>query len=178
MVPVAPPAATTAEILVALTTLKLAAATPPTVTDVAPVKFVPVMLMVVPTNPEAGVKEEMVGGKSFVASTKNTGVVKLPTVEVAVTVLLAISVFVTVPPRLVYVPEIVVEEPIPSKTPNELFANEMVAEVSVPVFEADQYSEVLKLDKPLPAEPPAFVVNASTVSTGEEPVGLLTLKGR
>ena len=37
-----------AVIEVALTTVKLVAATPPNVTDVAPVKFVPVMVMDVP----------------------------------------------------------------------------------------------------------------------------------
>lgn len=61
IVPVAPPDATVAEILVALFTLKLAAATPPIETAVAPVKLVPVILMEVPTNPEVGVKEVMVG---------------------------------------------------------------------------------------------------------------------
>jgi len=43
----AAPAPTTAVMLVALTTVNEAAATPPNVTEVAPVKFVPVMVTVV-----------------------------------------------------------------------------------------------------------------------------------
>ena len=103
---------------------------------------------------------------------------KLPTVDPAVTVLLEINVLVTEPPRLVYVPARVVEYPIPSLLPMLVFANEIVAAVSVPVFTTDQYSEVLKLDKPEPAVPPALAANASTVITGDVPVGLLTFNGR
>ncbi len=50
-VPVAPPLATTAVMLVALTTLKDVTATPPSFTAVAPVKLVPVMVIVEPTAP-------------------------------------------------------------------------------------------------------------------------------
>ena len=49
IVPVAPPDATLAVILVALFTVKLAAATPPIVTALAFVKLVPVMEIDVPT---------------------------------------------------------------------------------------------------------------------------------
>lgn len=46
------PAGVVAVILVALTTKKLVAATPPIVTPVAPVKSVPVMVMAVPPAPD------------------------------------------------------------------------------------------------------------------------------
>ena len=52
----------TAVMLVALTTVNDAALFPPKLTDVAPVKFVPVMVMVDPANTgPAGVNEVMVG---------------------------------------------------------------------------------------------------------------------
>jgi hypothetical protein len=60
MVPDAPPA-TTAVMLVALTTLNEVAAVPPKLTAVAPVKLVPVIVSVVPVPAEVGVKEVMVG---------------------------------------------------------------------------------------------------------------------
>ena len=71
-----------------------------------------------------------------------------------------------------------VEEPIPSLLPMLALAKDMVAAESVPVFTTDQYSEVLMLDNPDPAEPPALAAKASAVMTGEVPVGLLTFKGR
>ena len=55
------PAATTAVILVALTTEKDAAAVPPKLTAVAPVKFVPVIVTVVPVAADKGLKEVMAG---------------------------------------------------------------------------------------------------------------------
>ncbi len=58
------------------------------------------------------------------------------------------------------------------------FAKEIVDAVSVPEFTTDQYSLVLKLDKPEPAVPPAFAAKASAVITGDVPVGLLTFNGR
>jgi hypothetical protein len=55
------PLPTTAAILVELSTVKEVAAVPPKLTAVAPVKFVPVMVIVVPEAPDVGVKELMVG---------------------------------------------------------------------------------------------------------------------
>ena len=57
------PAGVTAVIDVGETTVKLAAATPPTVTSVAPVKLVPVIVMDVPppTGPDTGLTPVMVG---------------------------------------------------------------------------------------------------------------------
>ena len=60
--PEAPPAATTAVICVAETTIKLVAATPPKRTCVAPVKFVPLIVTVAPMAALVGVKLVMVGG--------------------------------------------------------------------------------------------------------------------
>jgi hypothetical protein len=60
MLPVEP-AATTAVMLVELATLNEAAAVPPKLTAVAPVKFVPVIVTVVPWPAETGVKEVTVG---------------------------------------------------------------------------------------------------------------------
>ena len=56
------PLATTAVMLVALTTLNEVAAVPPKLTAVAPVRLVPVMVTVAPVPADFGVKEEMVGG--------------------------------------------------------------------------------------------------------------------
>ena len=57
------PSGVTAVIDVGETTVKLAAATPPTVTSVAPVKLVPVMVINVPppTGPDTGLTPVMVG---------------------------------------------------------------------------------------------------------------------
>ena len=57
------PAGVTAEMEVELATVKPVAATPSTVTAVAPVKFVPVMVIVVPplTEPDTGLTAEIVG---------------------------------------------------------------------------------------------------------------------
>ena len=58
------PAGVTAVMLVDETTTTLVAATPPTVTLVAPVKLVPVIVIAVPpaVEPEVGETEEIVGG--------------------------------------------------------------------------------------------------------------------
>ena len=61
IVPVVEPLATTAVIVVALVTEKLAAAFPPNVTAVAPVRFAPVIVTEVPATPEAGAKLATVG---------------------------------------------------------------------------------------------------------------------
>lgn len=55
------PDPTTAVMVVELTTEKELAATPPKLTAVDPVKFVPVIVTVVPAAAVAGVKEVMVG---------------------------------------------------------------------------------------------------------------------
>jgi len=59
--PVVAPAGTVSVAVVALATEKVVAATPPTVTDVAPIKFVPVTVTEVPAAPLAGVKLAIVG---------------------------------------------------------------------------------------------------------------------
>jgi hypothetical protein len=56
------PAATTAVILVALTTVNEVAAVPPKLTAVAPVKLVPVIVTVCPVPAEVGLKDVIVGG--------------------------------------------------------------------------------------------------------------------
>ena len=56
------PAATTAVILVAETTANEAAAVPPKLTAVTPVKFVPVIVTVAPEAAVSGAKEEITGG--------------------------------------------------------------------------------------------------------------------
>ena len=63
--PVAP-APTTAEILVAELTLNVVAATPPKLTTLAPVKFVPVIVIVAPVPALIGVKDVIVGGEKNV----------------------------------------------------------------------------------------------------------------
>ena len=60
IVPVAPPA-TTAVMVVALTTVNEVAAVPPKLKAVAPVRFVPVMVTVDPPAAAVGVKPVMVG---------------------------------------------------------------------------------------------------------------------
>jgi len=63
--PVIAPAGTVVVIVVALTTVNVAAV-PPKVTAVAPVKFFPLIVTVVPTGPEVGVNEVMVGPPAVV----------------------------------------------------------------------------------------------------------------
>ena len=60
------PAGVTAVMLVNETTTTLVAATPPTVTLVAPVRFVPVIVIAVPVEPVTGETEELVGGANYV----------------------------------------------------------------------------------------------------------------
>jgi hypothetical protein len=55
------PFATTAVIVVAFTTEKEVASVPPKLTEDAPVKFVPEIVIVVPGQAEFGVKDEIVG---------------------------------------------------------------------------------------------------------------------
>ena len=75
--PVVAPAGTVAVILVALTTLNVAA-TPLKVTLVAPVKFVPVIVTVVPTGPNVGVNEAIVGAPAAVVTLKFCELQSLP----------------------------------------------------------------------------------------------------
>jgi hypothetical protein len=75
--PVVAPAGTVAAILVALTTLNVAA-TPLKVTLVAPVKFVPVIVTVVPTGPKVGVNEVIVGAPAAVVTLKPCELQSLP----------------------------------------------------------------------------------------------------
>ena len=63
------PAATMAVIVVAFTTLNEVASVPPKLTAVASVKFVPVMVTVVPTPPEVGLNDVMAGGNGILFST-------------------------------------------------------------------------------------------------------------
>jgi hypothetical protein len=62
------PAGVTAVMLVDETTTTLVAGTPPTVTLVAPVRFVPVIVIAVPpaVEPVTGETEEIVGGAKYV----------------------------------------------------------------------------------------------------------------
>ena len=64
--PLVAPAGTRAVIFVSLATLKLAAATPLKLTALAPLKPVPVRVTRLPTKPEVGVKELMVGAVPMV----------------------------------------------------------------------------------------------------------------
>jgi hypothetical protein len=66
VLPPAVPAGVTAVTVVELTTLTEVAATPPIVTELAPVRFVPVIVIAVPpsTNPQFGLTDEIVGGGS------------------------------------------------------------------------------------------------------------------
>ncbi len=56
------PAATTAVILVALTTVNEVAEVPPKLTAVAPVKFVPVIVTVCPVPADVGLNDVIAGG--------------------------------------------------------------------------------------------------------------------
>jgi len=71
------PAATTAVMLVAETTLNDVAAVPPKLTAVAPVKLVPVMVTVAPTAPEVGVKLVIVGTRANKTVLRNIETVAL-----------------------------------------------------------------------------------------------------
>jgi hypothetical protein len=75
--PVVAPAGTVAVILVDLTTLNVAAV-PLNVTPVAPVKFVPVIVTVVPTGPKVGVNDVIVGAPAAVVTLKPWELQSLP----------------------------------------------------------------------------------------------------
>jgi hypothetical protein len=76
--PVVAPAGTVVEICVELLTVK-AAARPLKVTEMAPKKFVPVIVTEVPNGPEVGLKEAMVGAQSpGLATMKSVALVAAP----------------------------------------------------------------------------------------------------
>jgi hypothetical protein len=75
--PVVAPAGTVAVILVPLTTLNVAV-TPLNVTLVAPVRFVPVIVTVVPTGPKVGVNEVIVGAAAAIVTLKFCVLQSLP----------------------------------------------------------------------------------------------------
>jgi hypothetical protein len=75
--PVVAPAGTVAVILVALTTLNVAA-TPLKVTLVAAVRFVPVIVTVVPTGPKVGANEVIVGAAATIVTSKVCELQSLP----------------------------------------------------------------------------------------------------
>src|SRR2546421_17373 len=75
--PVVAPVGTVARMVVAELTVKLVALTPLNVTAVAPVKFVPVIVTVLPTGPLVGVKLVIVGAFETVTVTE-AEVVVLP----------------------------------------------------------------------------------------------------
>ena len=118
-----------AVIVVAFTTINEAAAIPPKLTTVAPVKFVPVIVTVVPAPPLAGVKEAIVGAGikvNPVSVPVPPGVVTLTepdapllTTAVIVVALTTVNDVATVPPKLTtdapvkFVPVIVIVVPAP-----------------------------------------------------------------
>jgi SepF-like predicted cell division protein (DUF552 family) len=123
------PDATTAVIVVELTTLNEVAAVPPNVTEEAPIRLDPVMVTVVPVAAEVGVKEEIVGAGMKVKPTRLAvppGVVtetepEAPDATIAVIVLelTTLKDVAAVPPKLTAVapgklnPFIVIVNPVP-----------------------------------------------------------------
>src|SRR5213594_2245823 len=75
--PVVAPVGTVAWIVVAEVTVKLAL-TPLNVTVVAPVKFVPLIVTLVPTGPLVGVKLVIVGAPTSVVNVKSADVARFP----------------------------------------------------------------------------------------------------
>lgn len=122
------PAPTTAEILVAELTINDCAGIPPKVTIVAPVKFVPVIVIVAPVGAVTGVKEVIVGGATNVNPFEVAvppGVVTLtlpdapvPTTAVIVVAFTTVNDWAAVPPKLTvvapvkFVPVIVTVVPV------------------------------------------------------------------
>jgi hypothetical protein len=147
------PAATTAVILVELTTVNDVAAVPPKLTAVAPVKLVPVMVTVRPGPAEVGVNDEIVGAATNVKPAKVAvppGVVTetLPDVPAATTAVMLVELttvndVAAVPPKLTavapvkLVPVIVTVRPGPAEVGvNEVMVGAaMVNPALVPVPE-------------------------------------------
>ncbi len=123
------PLDTTADMLVELLTTKDVAAVPPNFTALAVVKFVPVIVTVVPVIPDVGVKEVMVGAFTNVKPARVTvppGVVTetLPEVPLAITAVILVALttvkeVAVVPPKLTavapvkLVPVMVTVKPVP-----------------------------------------------------------------
>ena len=123
------PLDTTADMLVELLTTKDVAAVPPNFTALAVVKFVPVIVTVVPVIPDVGVKEVMVGAFTNVKPASVTvppGVVTetLPEVPLAITAVILVALttvkeVAVVPPKLTavapvkLVPVMVTVKPVP-----------------------------------------------------------------
>lgn len=128
------PAATTAVMLVAETTLNDAAAAPPKLTAVAPVKFVPIIVIVAPV-PPLSVNDEIVGARTkinpaFVAVPPGVVTDTLPEVPVATTAVILVAEptakeVAEVPPKLTAVapvksvPVIVMVDPVPPMGVND-----------------------------------------------------------
>jgi len=124
------PVPTTAVMVVAFTTVNDVVAVPPKRTVVAPVRFVPVIVTVVPELALVGVKEEMVGATTHVNPAKVAvppGVVTLivpeapaPTTAVIVVAFTTVNDVAAVPPKLTavaparLVPVIVTVDPLPA----------------------------------------------------------------
>lgn len=123
------PVPTTAVIIVALTTTNDITAVPPKLTAVAPVKFVPLIVNVVPTPPLVGVNDVIIGAGTKVKPASEVappGVVTLtePEVPLLITAVIVVA-FTTVydaadvPPKLTavapekFVPVIVTIVPVP-----------------------------------------------------------------
>ena len=95
------PLPTKAVIVVALTTLNESAETPPKLTPDTPVKFVPVMVTVVLSVPDVGVKEVIVGGQGTTPVAmklpQESGLVPTEIVEATVFVAAFITVILALP---------------------------------------------------------------------------------
>ena len=149
------PAATTAVIIVALTTVNEVAAVPPKLTDVAPVKFVPVMVTVCPVPAEVGLNKEIVGGVRYVkpllviapfaVTTRTLPVLPAPTTAVILVALTTLNEIAAVPPKLTavapvkFVPVIVTVCPVPAEVGlNEVIVGggKYVKPANVPVPDA------------------------------------------
>jgi hypothetical protein len=104
------PLATTAVMLVELTTVYDEAAVPPKLTAVAPVKLVPVIVTVAPTAADVGVNEVIVGAGTYVKPvlaavppgvvTNTLPVAPLPTTAVMLVELTTVKEVAAVPPKL------------------------------------------------------------------------------
>ncbi|GDX46656.1 hypothetical protein LBMAG24_19840 [Bacteroidota bacterium] len=104
------PVPTTAVILVALTTVNEAAAVPPKLTAVVPVKLVPVIVTVCPVPAEVGLNDVIVGGGRYVKPanvpvpdavvTDTVPEVPAPTVALMLVALTTVKVVAAVPPKL------------------------------------------------------------------------------
>ena len=134
------PLATTAVMLVALTTVKEVAAVPPKLTAVAPVKLVPVMVMTAPVNEDVGVNELIMGAGINVklpeelavppaVVTDIVPVVPLATTAVMLVALTTVKEVAAVPPKLTAVAPVKLVPVMVTTAP--VAADEGVNEVTV-----------------------------------------------